>query len=158
MRKTILTPDSTTHDDTAEAGWLDLDALATIEITSEDPDHPIERALVPGEVAGGWRAALPGEQTLRVRFDAPRSITRIAMFFEDARRTRTQELALAWSSDGETFRELLRQRWNFSPEGSTREHEDVRVQLEAVKALQLTLRADVTDAAMLASLERLRVR
>jgi hypothetical protein len=52
----------------AEPGWLDLDLLAQVEITSEDVDYPIESALMPG-VGPGWRAAQPGEQTIRLLFD-----------------------------------------------------------------------------------------
>ena len=32
----------------AEPGWLDLDYLAQVEITSEDVGYPIESALIPG--------------------------------------------------------------------------------------------------------------
>ena len=46
----------------AEQGWLDLELLAQVEITSEDVDNPIESALIPG-TGLGWRAAQPGEQT-----------------------------------------------------------------------------------------------
>jgi len=31
----------------AEPGWLNLERLAQVEITSEDVDHPIESALIP---------------------------------------------------------------------------------------------------------------
>jgi hypothetical protein len=31
-----------------EPGWLDLERLAQVEITSEDADYPIESALIPG--------------------------------------------------------------------------------------------------------------
>ncbi len=39
----------------AEPGWLDLERLAQVEITSEDVDHPIEAALIP-RIGSGWRA------------------------------------------------------------------------------------------------------
>jgi hypothetical protein len=39
--------------------------------------------------------------------------------------TRTQEFVLRWSRDtGHSFREIVRQQWNFSPSGGTREVED----------------------------------
>jgi hypothetical protein len=44
----------------AEPGWLDLERLAQVEITSEDADFPIESALLPG-AGSRWRAAQPGE-------------------------------------------------------------------------------------------------
>ena len=45
----------------AEPGWMDLERLAQVEITSEDVDHPIESALIPRHglgLAGGaaWGA------------------------------------------------------------------------------------------------------
>ena len=42
--------------------WLNVDALAQVEVTSEDAAHPIESGLVPG-TESGWRAAQPGPQT-----------------------------------------------------------------------------------------------
>jgi hypothetical protein len=32
--------------------WLDLEALADVEITSEDPARPIEHASLPGQPSG----------------------------------------------------------------------------------------------------------
>ena len=49
--------------------WLDLESLATFEISSEDPEHPIEYAL--REDQKSWRAAEDGEQTIRITFDSP---------------------------------------------------------------------------------------
>ena len=42
----------------AEPNWIDLERLAQVEITSEDVDHPIESALIPG-AGPGWRAVQP---------------------------------------------------------------------------------------------------
>src|SRR5215471_3709501 len=68
MRKRIVTPTSTTAH--AQDAWLDLERAATVEVTSEDKDFPIESSLsiVPRQ---GWRAAQPGTQTLRLIFDEP---------------------------------------------------------------------------------------
>jgi hypothetical protein len=54
-----------------EPAWMDLDLLAQVEITSEDADYPIESALIP-DTGPGWRAAAPGEQTIRLLLDEPR--------------------------------------------------------------------------------------
>jgi hypothetical protein len=43
----------------AEQGWLDLELMTQVEITSEDVDYPIESALIPGTDLG-WRAAQQG--------------------------------------------------------------------------------------------------
>ena len=49
----------------AESGWLDLEHLVQVEITSEDIDYPIELALIPGPGIR-WRAAQSGKQTIRL--------------------------------------------------------------------------------------------
>ena len=55
----------------ADQSWLEVERLAQVEITSEDPAYPIESALLPG-IGSGWRAARPGEQTIHLLFDEPR--------------------------------------------------------------------------------------
>jgi hypothetical protein len=98
-----------------EPGWLDLEHLAQVEITSEDVDHPIESALIPGTISG-WRAAGPGEQTIRLRFDEPLRLKRIHLVFQEDEQERTQEFVLRWSPDGgQSYREVVRQQYNFSP-------------------------------------------
>jgi hypothetical protein len=46
-----------------DEGWLDLDSAATVEVTSEAKEYPVEFALVSGEMRG-WRAADSGTQTI----------------------------------------------------------------------------------------------
>src|SRR6266487_649666 len=97
-----------------DQGWLDLQSVAQVELTSEDAAYPIEAALIPG-AGSGWRAAQAGEQTIRL------------LFHED-QRARTQEFVLRWSPDGgQSYREIVRQQYNFSPPGMTRELEDYSV-------------------------------
>jgi hypothetical protein len=55
-------------------GWLDLEALARVEVTSEDAAYPMESALLPVG-ATGWRAESPGEQTILLVFEAPQRLT-----------------------------------------------------------------------------------
>jgi len=79
MRKRLITPssqDASAHDE----GWLDLDDAAVVEVTSEDKDYPVESALAAEEVRG-WRAADCGSQTIRLIFDEPQRLTRIALVF-----------------------------------------------------------------------------
>jgi hypothetical protein len=108
--------------------WLDLRDLATAEITSEDVDHPIESALIPGR-GPGWRAAKPGKQTIRLVFDEPMSIERILLRFEERERGRTQEFALRWVSQGLSHREIVRQQYVFSPPATIQSMFSVRPQL-----------------------------
>ena len=80
----------------AEQGWLDLERLAQVEITSEDVDYSIESALIPG-TGSGWRATQPGEQTIRLLFDEPLRLQRLHLVFHEDEHERTQEFVLRWS-------------------------------------------------------------
>lgn len=123
--------------------WLDLDHIATVEATSEDPDFPIESAFVSG--GRGWRASGKGKQQIRIIFDEPVSIQRIHLRFEEAEVERTQEFAIRWAGvEGGPEKEIVRQQWNFSPAGSASEVEDYNVRLENVSVLELTIKPDLT--------------
>jgi hypothetical protein len=85
-----------------DEGWLDLDRAAVVEVTSEEKEYPVESALVAGETRG-WRAAESGTQTIRLIFDQPQRLTRIALVFEETETERTQEFVLRWSGDDGTL-------------------------------------------------------
>ena len=140
-----------------EQDWLDLELLAQVEITSEDTDYPIESALIPG-TGLGWRAAQPGEQTIRLLFDEPLKVRRIHLVFHEDEQERTQEFVLQWSPDGgQSYREILRQQYNFSPPGVTREVEDYTIDLDGVTALELKIVPDISRGSARASLAELRL-
>lgn len=156
MRKRIIPP---VQKDTPPPGedWLDLDRLAQVEISSEDATHPIESALLPGR-RSGWRAAGPGEQTIRLLFAHPQRLRRIWLQFVEPVTERTQEFVLRWSSDGgQSFREIVRQQWNFSPQGATCETEDHRVDLSGVTVLELSIIPDISRGDARSSLSQLRL-
>jgi hypothetical protein len=141
----------------AEPGWLDLDRLAEVEITSEEADYPIESALIPG-TGLGWRAAEPGEQMIRLWFDEPQSLRRIHLMFTEADQERTQEFVLRWSPDGgQSYREIVRQQYNFSPPQATREVEDYDVSLAGVTTLELKIVPDLSGGHARASMAQLRL-
>jgi hypothetical protein len=140
-----------------EPGWLDLERLAQVEITSEDAAYPIESALILG-TGSGWRAAQPGEQTIRLLFDEPLRLKRIHLVFSEGELERTQEFALRWSPDGgQSYREILRQQYNFSPPDAAREVEDYDLDLDGVTALELKIVPDISGGGSRASLAQLRV-
>jgi hypothetical protein len=156
MRKRMIGPGPGAVAD-AEPGWLELEKLAEVEITSEDVDHPIESALIPGTLSG-WRAAEPGEQTIRLWFDEPLRLNRIQLLFQEGEQERTQEFVLRWSPDGgQSYREIVRQQYNFSPPETAREIEDYDVDLDAVTALELKIVPDISGGSTRASLAQLRV-
>jgi hypothetical protein len=134
-----------------------VEHLAQIEITSEDPAYPIESALTPG-AGPGWRAAQPGQQTIRLLFDEPQSVRHVRLLFQENERERTQQFVLRWSSDGgQSYREIVRQQYNFSPPRTTDECEDYDLELEGVTALELTIVPDISGAPVCASLAQLRL-
>jgi hypothetical protein len=140
-----------------EHGWVDLERLAQVEITSEDVGYPIESALIPG-MGLGWRAAQPGAQTIRLLFDEPLSLRRIHLVFHEDELERTQEFVLRWSPDGgQSYREILRQQYNFSPPGAAPEVEDYDIALDGVTALELRIVPDISGGSARASLAQLRV-
>jgi hypothetical protein len=100
----------------SEQGWLDLQDIATVEVTSEDSSFPIEAAL-NFEFGLGWRATEAGEQHIRMIFDHP-PIRRIQLHFVETAVERTQEFTLGWSSaSGGPMKEIVRHQWNFNPTG-----------------------------------------
>ena len=136
--------------------WLDLQTLAQVEISSEDPAHPIEFALSDHE--DGWQAAESGEQVVRVLFDEPRELRVIELTFDEHRAARTQEFLLRWSPDGgRSYRDIVRQQFTFSPPGTTRETERLTVNLREVTAVELKIVPDISHGSVHASLRSLRM-
>ena len=72
--------------------------------------------------------------------------------------TRTQEFVLRWSPDGgSSFREIVRQQWNFSPPETIREVEEYQVELSNVTVLELIIVPNMSGGTARASLQRLRL-
>jgi hypothetical protein len=142
---------------TADRNWLGLETLAQVEISSEDAAHPIESALIPN-AGSGWRAALAGKQTVRLLFDKPQNIRSIRMVFQENEQARTQEFVLRWSADGgQSYREIARQQYNFSPPSTIRELEDYSVDLHGLTTLELVVVPDIGGGTARASLAQLRL-
>jgi len=151
MRKIKISSQRVEASSTSEEGWLDLESISEAEVSSEDPDFPIEYA-VTAKGRCGWRASEAGEQVIRLVFDRPTPLRRIRLEFSETEIERTQEFTLRWAPTGEAFREIVRQQWNFSPLGSTSEIEDYRVDLSGVSIIELRLKPDLRPDHGLASL------
>ncbi|HYE75717.1 MAG TPA: hypothetical protein VEF04_20405 [Blastocatellia bacterium] len=155
MRKRVINQHHKTRDE--EGHWLDLEHLATVEVTSEDKDHPIEAALLPDH-SSGWKAADPGPQTIRLVFDEPQQIKHIRLVFTENEHERTLEFVLRWLSGSSSGgREIVRQQFTFSPLGTTREIEDYRVELQGVMVLELMINPNISSTSAYASLDQLRL-
>ncbi|MEA2113893.1 MAG: carbohydrate-binding protein [Thermodesulfobacteriota bacterium] len=156
MRKRIITPVQQEIEE-FDQEWLNIEGIAEVEITSEDAAYPIEFALLPGQ-ASGWRAAGPGKQTIRLLFTHPQRLRKIRLHFVEPHTERTQEYILRWSPDGgQSFQEIVRQQWNFSPGGAAGETEDHHVELPAVTVLELSIIPDTSGGNAIASLSQLRL-
>jgi hypothetical protein len=157
MRKRMIAPTPETVRSHAE-GWLDLERAAVVEVTSEETDFPVEAALVSEETPG-WRAASAGAQTIRLIFDQPQRLRNVSLCFEEKQATRTQEFVLRWSTGvGGSFREIVRQQWNFSPPDTMREVEEYQVELADVRVLELIILHHIGGGTARAALKSLQLR
>ena len=158
MRKKIIQQESQTAP-SLQQSWLDLERLARVEVTSEEETHPIEAAL--RDTAGneeGWRAARPGRQTIRLVFDEPQQISHIRVLFLERERERTQEFTLRWQPAGSpSYREIVRQQYNFSPSHAAAESEEYAVEFHEVRAIELNITPDIGGGSACASLAQLRL-
>lgn len=156
MRKRLIPP---IRKDDADPGpgWLGLRQAAVVELTSEADAYPIEGALSHDGQAG-WRAGVPGVQTIRLLFDEPQTIQRIRLVFKEEEIARTQEFVLRWLRQGtDSWKDVVRQQWNFSPPSSVDEREDYTVDLPDATALELTIKPDISGGEAHASLQQLQV-
>ena len=65
---------------------------------------------------------------------------------------------MRWSPDGgRSFREIVRQQWNFSPPNSIREAEEYQIELSDVTVLELVMVPDISGGVARASLNSLRL-
>ena len=65
---------------------------------------------------------------------------------------------MRWSSDsGTSFREIVRQQWNFSPPETMREVEEYQVELSNVTVLELIIVPSMGGGTARASLKNLRL-
>ena len=156
LRKLIIERELATPD--FPTGEIEVAEVATVLVTSEAPDHPIDLAFDPHRGPGGtrWIAGEPGEQSVILAFDAPQPIRQILLEIEEPEVARTQELQLSLSWDGgRTYRELLRQEFNFSPPGTNFERENWNISAEGVTHLRVVIKPDKGDKPCLATLTSL---
>ena len=110
-----------------QKGDLPIESVATVYVSSEEADHPIECVFDEQRGPGGtrWVAGEDGEQVVIVAFDAPQTINQVALEIEECHIYRTQEIQLAVSKNGGVaYEELRRQEFNFSPDSTTFEREE----------------------------------
>jgi hypothetical protein len=156
MRKRIASR-NTEKSAPVDQAWLDLESLAQVEVSSEQAQHPIEAALVPG-APSGWRAAAPGQQIVRLLFNEPQNLRLIHLVFDEHEQERLQEYTLRWSSGGgQPYREIVRQQYTFSPPTTATEVEDYKVNLDSCAELELSIVPDLRGSAAHASIAEFRL-
>ena len=133
-----------------EIQWLDLDAVADVTIVAGGQRF----ARVPR----CWSADRPGEQTIEIRFHHPTTVRHLRVVSSELESSRTQEMTV-WASlhRGERHREVLRQQFNFSPNGATQQVEQYAVQLEDVSTIQLRIVPSIDGRQAVARVSELRV-
>jgi hypothetical protein len=87
------------------AGEISIADVATVQVTSEDADHPIDNAFDHNRGPGGsrWIADGPGAQTVILLVDSPQTIRKIGVEIRGARgepNTRAIRIRLlGWKAD-----------------------------------------------------------
>jgi hypothetical protein len=130
--------------------WLDLDAVADVTVTARGERLARARSM--------WSADCPGEQMIEVRFHHPIDLRRVRVIAVEREQARTQEMTI-WVSfhRGECHREVVRQQFNFSPNGAIEEVEDYNVQLDDVSSIHLRIVPSIDGRSAVARVSELRV-
>jgi hypothetical protein len=157
MRKQLVGQETKAVVKVPDEKWLDLNALAHVDLTSEDSAHPIENALDLGNLADGWRADSLGPQTIRIHFDKPQAVRLIHLRFVERDHERAQEFLLSCVRNGEAKREIVRQQWSFTPNGSNEQVENYLVNATDVVTVELVIDPDRGLNRTPASLAELRI-
>jgi len=134
---------------------------ATMFVTSESGYHPVDHLFDGRNGPGGtrWIASADGDQTLTLAFDAPQTIREVALETEEQSACRTQVLTLSLSQDdGRTYREIVRQEFNFSPPDTTFEREVWSVPASHATRLRIVIQPDKGGAPGRATLTSLSIR
>jgi hypothetical protein len=141
IRKRLMSDEVATPGESA--GEIDIARHAALAYSSEDPKHPLEhlidRHFGPG--ATRWASAGPdATEYIALEFDHVQRISRLIYEVEEPQEQRTQEVRIeVWSARDRTYRQVLVQDYNFSPQGATFEHEDVQLDLPAISHMRLII-------------------
>ena len=138
------------------SSWRALENAVGIMVSSEDPQHPIDGPL-SSPPRGEWRAAAPGEQSIRLLFAVPTRLARIRVVFREGVQARTQEFTLHWRAEDGIAQEIVRQQFTFSPAGAVEEVEEYAVHIRDAVTLELTIVPDIDGGPALATLTEWRL-
>jgi len=156
MRKKMINGSYQKQETLINNNWLNIENIAEVEITSENERHPIESALIL-DSSSGWVAGEEGMQTIRIVFNTPQNIQKVMLKFSELSHERTQEYVLNWYTENGESHEIVRQQWNFSPDGSSIEVENHHVNFSNVSVLELCINPNISSSNSTASLDQLRI-
>ena len=142
MRKKVIALSAMPTAEQVEVEWLNLGNLAHVEVTR----RVLIFRLSPSSGSETGRA---GALQNRVNSSSGSS----SMSPDQSIESNYGSQSRRWNGPGvyskmvgfawRRFREIVRQQWNFSPQGSTSEIEDYGVGLPGVSALELTITPDL---------------
>jgi hypothetical protein len=143
LRKRLLAEPGSAGAPLLPSNEVDLVARATILYSSEDPAHPIEHLLDGRSGRGATRWSSGRQNTIEeivIEFDQPERVLRLLFDAEELNAERTQQVTMEYSTDGgRAFRVGFVQEYNFSPQGSTYQREDLSFDLHEVTHLRLVV-------------------
>lgn len=140
---------------------LDVATIASVVVTSEEADHPIDNAFDRAHGRGGtqWTAGTDGEQAIILTLDAPIFIRSMAIEIEETSVARRQKLEIYISRDREdSYTKALTQEFEFSPPGTTFESERWELNAEGVTNVQVRIIPDISGRPCRAKVTRLSLR
>jgi hypothetical protein len=156
VRKTILG-----HDDhpvtSSSSEWFGVQAIAGIAVTSEADDAPVENALYPPTATPAGGPESPAHRSFKSPLAGQQRSGTFNLFLGNRSSQGRRNLRLRCSVAGGERREVIRQQWTFSPQGSTEEVEDYRVTLDDVVVLELAIVPDINNGGAHASLVQIRI-
>lgn len=141
VRKRLLAAPGSAGPPLLPSNEVDLVARATILYSSEDPAHPIEHLLDSrsGRGATYWSSGRQNTiEEIVIELDQPERVLRLMLDAEELTVERTQQVSIDYSTDGgRSFRVGFVQEYNFSPQGSTCQREDLCFDLHGITHVRL---------------------
>lgn len=131
------------RDDGLASNEMDVTVCATVYFSAEDPNNPLEHLFDKQCGVGARRWASDREnisEQIVLEFDGPTDLARLLYACEETQVERTQEIRVDYSRDGgASYTQVLVQEYNFSPNGSTFQREDLRLDLKQIDHLRFTI-------------------
>jgi F5/8 type C domain len=159
LRKRLMSQERITSAD-SRPGEIDIADGAIIAYSSEEAAHPVEHLIdgVGGPGGTYWASSRPNTtERIVLEFDHPERISCLVYEVEECSQERTQEVRVEVSTDrGRSYHQVLAQDYTFSPHGATFQHEELRLELQSITHLRLTIVPNKSGAGV-ASLTTLRL-